>query len=217
MKKFLTFLGIDNEASLVLCQNYVAPFDAKMRIENQRILLEGKDAQKVFEVIQSIFGDRVIESEDLATTIVEILKKNHQKITTAESCTGGLLAYQFTSVARASAVYDGGIVSYSNEIKHKCLGVKTDWLETYGAVSEPVVRDMLRGALQMFGADFALATSGVAGPSGGSVEKPVGTIYIGVQKAGNLAVVERYLFQGERQEIQKQSCECALEMLLKNL
>ncbi|PAF47409.1 hypothetical protein BKH41_07455 [Helicobacter sp. 12S02232-10] len=217
MKKFLTFLGIDNEASLILCQHYAEKFDVRMRVENEKILLEGKDTQKVFESIKSVFGDKVIESDNLTASIIDILKKGNKKIATAESCTGGLLAYQFTSVSGVSDVYEGGIVSYSNAIKHKCLGVKTEWLEKYGAVSEPVVRDMLSGALKVFGVDYAIATSGIAGPSGGSLEKPVGTVYIGVQKVGNLAIIERYLFKGGRQKIQKQSCASALEMLAKIL
>lgn len=150
----------------------------------------------------------------LSEKIVEILKKKEKKLTTAESCTGGLLAYCFTSVAGASQVYDGGIVSYANAIKQKYLGVHKEWLDRYGAVSQEVLEDMLIGALTMFEADFALASSGIAGPNGGSEQKPVGTVYLGVQKLGKPAIVKCYYFSGNRNEIQQKSCLKVMEMFL---
>ncbi|PAF46563.1 hypothetical protein BKH46_07040 [Helicobacter sp. 12S02634-8] len=151
----------------------------------------------------------------LSEGIIKTLQTNHQSIATAESCTGGLLAYQFTAIAGASEVFLGGIVSYTDKIKHQCLGVPKELLECYGAVSEPVVRAMLEGVFRVFGVTYAMATSGVAGPSGGSAQNPVGTVYIGVQRYGLEPIVERHLLTGERKEIQHQSCQIALERLAK--
>ncbi|PAF43412.1 CinA family protein [Helicobacter sp. 11S03491-1] len=158
-----------------------------------------------------------MEFQSLNVWIMETLKSKNKKVTTAESCTGGLLAYQFTSIGGASDIYEGGIISYGNEIKHRYLKVKNESLKKYGAVSAIVVEDMLLGALEMFGADYAIATSGIAGPGGGSLDKPVGTVYIGVQEVGKKPSIEKFLFAGDRRGIQEQSCKKALEILARNL
>lgn len=150
----------------------------------------------------------------LGEKIVKILQERRKKIVTAESCTGGLLAYCFTSIAGASKIYDGGIISYANAIKQKYLGVSKERLEYYGAVSQEVVEDMLIGALKMFEVDFALASSGVAGPDGGSEQKPIGTVYLGVQELGKPAIIKQCHFNGNRNEIQQKSCLKAMQMFL---
>lgn len=215
MKKTLIFLGIDAESALLLASPYVEGFDVKIYIEEGEIVLEGADVMKAFDAIKLIFGDKVIFN--LGGFIIDDLRKKQKKITTAESCTGGLLAYQFTSIAGASDVYDGGIISYANQIKNQYLKVGEENLRKYGAVSEIVVNEMLNGALQMFGADYALATSGIAGPGGGSVEKPVGTVFVGVKKVGQNSIIERYLLDGDRNQIQKTASKKALELLAKIL
>jgi nicotinamide-nucleotide amidase len=110
--------------------------------------------------------------------MVQLLTMQGQKITTAESCTGGLIASMLTTVSGSSEVFEAGFVTYSNEIKAQMLGVKSSTLDQHGAVSEPVVREMVRGALDRSGADLGVAVSGVAGPTGGSEEKPVGTVWL---------------------------------------
>ncbi|WP_276896153.1 CinA family protein [Helicobacter japonicus] len=150
----------------------------------------------------------------LAEELLNLLCVKKYKIGIAESCTGGLLSYHFTALSGASSVLDGAMISYANEIKHSWLGVSEADLQEYGAVSEPVVRAMCAGILKKSRADVALATSGVAGPTGGSVQKPVGCVYIGAQIKGQKALVERCQFGGDRYAVQSQSCAKALQMLL---
>jgi PncC family amidohydrolase len=120
--------------------------------------------------------------------LVKLLTDKKQKIATAESCTGGMIAQMITSVAGASAVFDCGIVSYSNEIKNSVLGVKAETLEKYGAVSEQTASEMAQGVKKISGADFAVSVTGIAGPGGGSKEKPVGTVYMGIAYDGGTDV-----------------------------
>ena len=121
-------------------------------------------------------------------TLVALLVQKNLKIATAESCTGGLLAKLITDVSGASAVFDYGIVSYANEIKWGQLGVKRETVETYGAVSEQTAREMAQCAAKNAGADIGLSTTGIAGPTGGTAEKPNGTCYIGVYFNGTTTV-----------------------------
>lgn len=132
---------------------------------------------------------------------------------TAESCTGGSIANRITSVAGSSDYFTGGIVSYCNRVKHQLLGVSECDLQHFGAVSRQVVEQMARGAIKALSCDCAVATSGIAGPGGGSAEKPVGTVWIAA------AVQDRLLsecchFQGSRSEVIEQSASTALRMLL---
>ena len=118
------------------------------------------------------------EDEGLEIVIGKILKANGKTMGTAESCTGGYIAHLITSIAGSSAYYKGSIVSYANEVKENLLNVKHDTLVENGAVSEETVREMVKGAIEKLKVDYALATSGIMGPDGGSEEKPVGTVWI---------------------------------------
>lgn len=140
------------------------------------------------------------------------LSVNKIKIATAESCTGGLIAQRITSVSGASMVFDCGIVAYSNEIKKSVLGVKVETLNKYGAVSEQTACEMAQGVRSLSGADVAVSVTGIAGPDGGSTEKPVGTVYIGISTV-NGTEAKRYLFKGNREEIRNQTAETALELV----
>lgn len=122
--------------------------------------------------------------------VIEKLKEKHMKVATAESCTGGLIAKRITDVPGASEVFDCGIISYANEIKHRVLGVSEDDLNKYGAVSEPVARQMAQGALKVSGADIAVSVTGIAGPDSDSTNKPVGLVYIGLADRDNVWVRE---------------------------
>ena len=144
--------------------------------------------------------------------IITKLASQKQTISFAESCTGGRIAAAFTSISGASSVLNGSVVTYSNDIKHKWLNVDSAVLETYGAVSSQCVFQMLEGVLNFSGADYALAVSGIAGPSGGSKEKPVGTVYIGLQTPQNKEVF-KCLFHGNRDEVQEQSTAFAIKKL----
>jgi nicotinamide-nucleotide amidase len=108
---------------------------------------------------------------------------NNSTISLAESCTGGFASHLFTSISGSSAYFQGSVVSYANDIKAKTLGVKEETLETYGAVSEETVKEMADGVRKLMGTTYGLATSGVAGPTGGTPEKPVGTVFIAVSSA----------------------------------
>lgn len=148
--------------------------------------------------------------------IIKNLKKNKQTITFAESCTGGRVASAFTSISGASSVLNGSVVTYSNEIKSKWLGVREKTLIDYGAVSSECVSEMLNGVCNLAQANYAIAISGVAGPTGGTTQKPVGTVYIGIKTPKEI-MVKRYLFKGDRESIQNQATTTAIELLAKNL
>ncbi|MBQ1226255.1 MAG: CinA family protein [Clostridia bacterium] len=147
-----------------------------------------------------------------AEALVKILREREFKVTFAESCTGGLLGATLTSVSGASEVFDGSIVSYANEVKADKLGVDRNTLATVGAVSEDSARQMALGACKAFSADCAAAITGIAGPGGGTSEKPVGTVFISAAFNGNVKV-EHCLFSGDRAAVRDQSVAKALDML----
>jgi nicotinamide-nucleotide amidase len=132
------------------------------------------------EQLETLFGDHIIGEGDtlLAERVLQLLRERGASLATAESCTGGLIATMLTRVPGSSDCFHAGFVTYSNAIKHSVLGVREDTLASYGAVSEQVVREMIQGALQLSGADYAIAVSGIAGPDGGTPEKPVGTVWL---------------------------------------
>jgi len=144
--------------------------------------------------------------------IIRYLTKHSQSITFAESCTGGRVAAAFTAISGASSVLNGSVVTYSNDIKHQWLGVSYEVLENYGAVSSECVSMMLDGAIKMAKSDYAIAISGIAGPTGGSDEKPVGTVYIGILTPQTKEIIHCH-FQGDREAIQTKSMQFAIEKL----
>jgi len=148
--------------------------------------------------------------------IIETLKIKNQTITFAESCTGGRIASAFTTISGASAVLNGSCVTYSNEIKSKWLGVSVETLLNHGAVSKECVEEMLKGIIKLANANYAIAVSGVAGPTGGTAEKPVGTVYIGILNLTNI-VIEKHLFKGNRESVQEQATNRAIALMKKNL
>ena len=168
--------------------------------------------------IHSLFGDHVIGEGDstLAQTVVQLLAARGQSITTAESCTGGMIASQITQVAGASRVFKAGFVTYSNDMKSRMIGVDPVALEQHGAVSEPVVRAMAAGALEVSGADYAIAVSGIAGPDGGSPEKPVGTVWIAYGTAADLRSLQ-LVWPVPRQLFQTMITACTLDLVRRQL
>lgn len=153
---------------------------------------------------------------NLEEKIVFELQKRKQTVTTAESCTGGLLAGRVLNVSGASAVYNEGHITYSNEAKERLLGVKHDTLQQFGAVSRETAAEMARGAALAANADVGLSTTGIAGPTGGTPEKPVGLVYVGCYYDGEVIVEECY-FKGNREENRNAAVEAALELLWKSL
>ncbi|WP_341503276.1 nicotinamide-nucleotide amidohydrolase family protein [Gallaecimonas sp. GXIMD4217] len=153
--------------------------------------------------------------EDLASELGVRLKALGKRVTTAESCTGGLVAAAITSVAGSSSWFDEAFVTYANAAKLRRLGVSDQSLARDGAVSQAVVEQMARGALEAAGADLAVAISGIAGPDGGSADKPVGTVWLAW--ASEQGVTSRKLvFDGDRQAVRQQATAAALQGLLES-
>jgi nicotinamide-nucleotide amidase len=149
------------------------------------------------------------DTQQLVVQLAEQLSSRGEKVTTAESCTGGLIAKTFTDLAGSSVWFDRGFVTYSNEAKTEMISVPASVIEQYGAVSEPVVNAMVTGALKHSAADYAIAVTGVAGPGGGSAEKPVGTVWIGVGSKHQL-IARKYVFPGDRAAVRQATLETAL-------
>ena len=149
---------------------------------------------------------------NLEERIVEELKVRGYTITTAESCTGGLLAGRILNVSGASEVYNEGHITYSNEAKTRILGVKKETLESFGAVSSETAEEMARGAANVANANVGLSTTGIAGPGGGTPEKPVGLIYVGCHLNGK-TYTKKCNFDGNREENRNSAVEAALELL----
>ena len=154
--------------------------------------------------------------KSLEESVVELLAQKKMTVTTAESCTGGLSAGTLVNVAGASDVLNEGYVTYSNDAKERLVGVKHETLEEYGAVSEQTAREMAEGAAKAAGADAALSATGIAGPGGGTEEKPVGLVYIGCYVNGETTVKE-CRFEGSRMENRLHTVETALQLLLRQL
>jgi nicotinamide-nucleotide amidase len=149
---------------------------------------------------------------DLAAVVLEKSRAKRCTISVAESCTGGLLGGRLTAIAGASDVFMGGVIAYDNRIKAEMLGVADAQLREHGAVSEPVVRAMAAGVRDRFRTSIGMAITGIAGPGGGTAEKPVGTVWIAVDVDGAV-VARRFNMIGDRDEIRRRSAQAALEML----
>lgn len=148
--------------------------------------------------------------------IVEILLSTHSTVSTAESCTGGMIASALINVSGVSAAYMEGYVTYANSAKRKLLGVCKETLEQYGAVSEQTAREMAFGCAQSAGSDYSIVSTGIAGPDGGTPEKPVGLVYIGCCAKGKI-YVEKCNFSGNRLEIRQAATKAALLFLYEHL
>jgi nicotinamide-nucleotide amidase len=175
---------------------------------------EGKIVRAAEAVVQRILGAQIygFDDEEMESVVVRLLAGRKKTLALAESCTGGCIANRVTNVPGASAVFPGGFVTYSNDVKEKFLGVRAETLAAHGAVSEAVACEMAEGARQQTGADFALAVTGIAGPDGGTKEKPVGTVFIGLAGAFG-TVVERKMNPFERGTFKEVTAWQALEML----
>lgn len=136
-------------------------------------------------------------------------------LVTAESCTGGGIGAALTAISGSSAVYKGGVISYTNEVKENVLGVDREVLERFGVVSAPVAAAMAGGARKLLRADVAVSVTGLAGPGGDEYGNPVGTVYIGYEDASK-SFVKKFLFEGDREAVRNQTIEAALKIILKN-
>ena len=182
-----------------------------------------EDAKKlvkpVVKEIKNRFGDYVYstkEEETLEQAVVRLLKKYELTVTTAESCTGGLLAGRIINVPGASEVYNEGFITYSNKAKRKYLDVSKSTLKKYGAVSEQTAREMATGGVFATDSDACVAVTGLAGPDGGSEEKPVGLVYIATYMKDKVNV-QKYQFKGNRAKIREQAVVKGLDLLLRSI
>ena len=187
-----------------------------------RLIATGTTAETVVReaetVVRALLSANVygVDDEEMETVVVRRLTARRQTLALAESCTGGGIANLITNVPGASAVFRGGCVTYSNESKQILLGVRAETLAAHGAVSEPVAREMAGGARARLGADFALAITGIAGPGGGTPEKPVGTVFLALAGAFGTEAV-RKLNVYERAAFKQLTAQQALEMLRRRL
>jgi nicotinamide-nucleotide amidase len=187
-----------------------------------RLAAHGSDAERQVReaetIVRGLLGPYIygVEDEDLETVIVRLLTERKATLALAESCTGGYIANRVTNVPGASAVLLAGLVTYSNAAKQKFLGVHAETLARHGAVSEPVAREMAEGARRQTQADYALSVTGIAGPSGGTPEKPVGTVYIGLAGPSG-TVAERQFNPYDRETFKQVTTQQALELLRRTI
>lgn len=154
---------------------------------------------------------------ELVGELLAACRQRKLKLTTAESCTGGLVAAALTAVGGSSAVFERGFVTYSNEAKTEILGVPKTMIDRHGAVSEPVARAMAEGAIAHSRADLAVAITGVAGPDGGTAEKPVGLVHFATARRGEATIAEMRLFPGDRDSIRIAAVAAALRLIVGRL
>lgn len=180
--------------------------------EQEAVQTVSKEVEKLYKIVpEYIFGEGEETLEDI---IGKLLKDKNQSLATAESCTGGSIASRITTISGSSAYFKGSVVAYSNEVKAGVLKVDNSLIETYGAVSQQVVEAMVKGTVNLFYVDYAIATSGIAGPTGGTPGKPVGTVWIAVGNK-NKIWAEKYYFGDNRERNIERSVISALNMLRK--
>lgn len=199
----------------------VAPYakDGEALLRVTAMAMTKEDAESLCEPIIEEIKKRLdayvygVDYNCIEEAVVGMLKEHHLKAATAESCTGGLIAKRITDVPGASEVFECGIISYANGIKHKVLGVSEDDLNKYGAVSETVAKQMAQGALKVSGADIAVSVTGIAGPDSDSTGKPVGLVYIGLADKENVWVREIRTSRRDRSYNRYVSASNALDMI----
>jgi nicotinamide-nucleotide amidase len=176
-------------------------------------LLKQKVEEFAARIVERV-GINVVTQEDipLEKALLNIMAEKGLTLSVAESCTGGYISHLFTQHAGSSKVFLGGAVSYSNQLKESLLGVKDETIQKYGAVSEETVTEMVQGALKNFKSDFAIAVTGIAGPDGGTPDKPVGTVWIGVASAKQ-TLIKKFTFSSKRIQNIERSAMSALSML----
>lgn len=153
------------------------------------------------------------KNEELDNLLAAGLRASGKTVGTAESCTGGGVAYRITSVPGSSEYFSGGVIAYANDVKEHLLKIESDVLEQVGAVSEEVAANLAENARRLLDCDYAVSTTGIAGPGGGSASKPVGLVFIGAASEGH-TVVRRFLFEGDRAAVREQAINEALLLLL---
>jgi nicotinamide-nucleotide amidase len=184
-----------------------------------RILGETQAIEQADGIVRSAVGPSIFSTgeETLEEVIVKLLTKRKQTLASAESCTGGLIANRITNVPGASRVFVAGYVCYANQAKTDMLNIDPKLIETHGAVSEPVARALAGHARACARSDYALSTTGIAGPTGGSAEKPVGTVYIALASADSDMIVKKFFFPTDRETFKQLAAQTALDLLRRRI
>jgi competence/damage-inducible protein CinA-like protein len=190
------------------------PGEVEVRVIGNRKVLQAADAIIRGELGLSIFSDN---DEALEEVVVRLLKQRNQTLATAESCTGGLIANMITNVSGASDIFLAGYVTYANSAKSDVLSVDPKLIEKDGAVSESVARAMAEGARARAACNYALASTGIAGPTGGSEKKPVGTVYIALATGDSETVARKFVFPTDRETFKQLAARAALDLLRRKL
>ncbi|MDA7863964.1 competence/damage-inducible protein A [Akkermansiaceae bacterium] len=208
--------GID--AKLAEIDGLEVGYCARLGEVDLRLIGTPDAIQQGRDIAEASFSDYLIgdDGSSLEKVVVELLTRTGKTLTTAESCTGGLIASRITDVSGASAAFTHGFVTYSNEAKQQLIGVKAETLEAYGAVSEEVAGEMAAGALQVSGADIAVSITGIAGPTGGTEEKPVGTVCFGIATSKGVETY-RECHPRSRADFKDQSSQRALDLVRRAL
>jgi nicotinamide-nucleotide amidase len=190
------------------------PGEVEVRVIGQPDAIQTADAIIRDALGVSIFSDN---DEALEEVVVKLLKQRNQTLATAESCTGGLIANKITNVSGASEVFLAGYVTYANAAKSDVLSVDPKLIDKHGAVSEAVARAMAEGARVRAASNYGLATTGIAGPTGGSDEKPVGTVYIALASGDSETVARKFVFPTDRETFKQLAAQAALDLLRRSL
>jgi len=190
------------------------PGEVEVRVIGDPNAIQAADAIIRGELGLSIFSDN---DEALEEVVVRLLKQRKQTLATAESCTGGLIANQITNVSGASEVFRAGYITYANSAKSDVLNVDAKLIDKHGAVSEAVARAMAEGARARAASTFGLATTGIAGPMGGSDEKPIGTVYIALASGDSETVARKFVFPTDRETFKQLAAQSALDLLRRRL
>ena len=202
----------------------IAPY-AKPGEVHLKLTAEGKDEEEAIKLVEDVkkkiyedFSDKIYgEDEDtLASSVVNLLKEKNMTLSLAESCTGGGIAYEITSVPGSSSVFGFGAATYANEAKVKIAGVSEDTLKKHGAVSPETALEMAEGIRKLSNSDIGLSVTGIAGPDGGSEEKPVGLVYMGISTKNN-SYTKRFMLKGNREKIRESTIKKALTEIFQML
>ncbi|CAD7288527.1 CinA family protein [Campylobacter suis] len=221
---YFSLLDMDKDSAKILLDPVASPYKISIILSeispNLLLIRAQKDdknsnLEQFLQAVKNLFSQKFIDSADIYSFVAKKLKENDKSITFAESCTAGLLASKFASIDGVSSVFDGSLITYANHIKNEWLSVDEEILNTHGAVSEACVQAMMSGALNASKADFAIAVSGIAGPGGGSVQKPVGTVFVGAMAKDGAQIIERLFLRGDRDYIREQSAIMAFTCLLR--
>ena len=206
-EKILAILGIE----LGYCAR---PGEVEVRIIGTPDAIQTADGIIRGELGVSIFS---VNDEALEAVVMKLLNQRQETLATAESCTGGLIANSITNVPGASEVFLAGYVTYANNAKSDILNVDGKLIEKQGAVSDPVARAMAEGARARAGSTYALATTGIAGPTGGSDEKPVGTVYISLASQRSETIAKKFFFPTDRETFKQLAAQTALDLLRRKI